>query len=114
MAATGEGDGVSLPSRELQARPAPVGGLALVVLHQVGQVREDDRGVGGAAHWDQLEEEATVRLNIAVILPSQEPEAKVLQSKSRTPYAIKNQREAGNVEKTDLMRALGPALTTTD
>ena len=58
MSATSEGDGGPQSSTELQARPAAVGGVALVVLHQVGEVRENDRAVRSAAHWDELEEEA--------------------------------------------------------
>ena len=74
MPATSEGDGRPQSSRELQAGPAAVAGVALVVLHQEGELGEDDGGVGGAANWDELEEEAAVRLEVLEVLPSLEPD----------------------------------------
>ena len=74
MSATSEGDDGPQSSRELQAGPAAVAGVALVVLHQEGELGEDDRGVRGAADWDELEEETPVRLKVLEVLASLEPD----------------------------------------
>ena len=58
------------------------------MLHQYGEVGEEYRDVRRAAHWDQLEEEATVGLDVAMVRASLEPGKRLVDSRYQTRSPI--------------------------